>query len=193
MSSCLQHHGLKHSRVPCPSPTLGACLNSCPWSPWHHPTILSSVILFYCPQSFPASGSFPMCQFFTLGGQSIRDSASASVFPMNIQDRSPLKLTGLISWSPCSPRDPQESPPTPQPKSNNSPALSPLYPYIHTWLLVHDYCSNSCPLSQWCHPTILSSVTPFSSCLQSFPASGSFPMSQLFTQTSHDSMSLLPN
>ena len=135
VSSCLQHHGLKHSRVPCPSPTLGACLNSCPWSPWHHPTILSSVILFYCPQSFPASGSFPMCQFFTLGGQSIRDSASASVFPMNIQDWFPLKLIGLISLSPCSPRDSQESSPTPQFKSNNCLALSFLYPYIHTWLL----------------------------------------------------------
>ena len=86
VSSCLQHHGPKHSRAPCLSPTPGACSNSCPWSPRHHPTILSSVILFYCPQSFPASGSYPTCQLLTLGGQNTRDSASASVFPMNIQD-----------------------------------------------------------------------------------------------------------
>ena len=97
----------------------------------------SNYLILCCPLLILPSifGSFPMCQFFTIGGQSIRDSASASVFPMNIQDWFPLQLIGLISWSPCSPRDSQESSPTQQFKSNNSLALSFLYPYIHTWLL----------------------------------------------------------
>ena len=77
---------------------LELCSNSCPLSWWCHPTILSSVIPFSsCLQSFPASGSFPMSQFFTSGGQSIGVSASASVLPMNIQDWFPLGLTGLVS------------------------------------------------------------------------------------------------
>jgi len=99
--SCL--HGLKHTRLPCPSPTLGACSNSCPLSECCHPTISSSVVtVFPSLQSFTTSGSFPMSQFFTPGGQSIGVSASASVPPMNIQDWSPLD--GLVE-SPCSPRD----------------------------------------------------------------------------------------
>ena len=101
--SCLtlRPHGLQHARFPCPSPTPGACSNSCPSSQWCHPTISSSVIPFSSHlQSFPASGSLPMSQFFTSGGQSIRVSASALVLPMNIQDWFPLGLTGLISlWS----------------------------------------------------------------------------------------------
>ena len=84
-------------RLPCPSPTPRACSNSCPSSQWCHPTISSSVVPFSHLQSFPASGSFPMSQFFTSGGQRIRASASASVLPMNIQDWFPLGLTGLIS------------------------------------------------------------------------------------------------
>ena len=88
-------HELQHTRPPHPSPTPGIYSNSCPSSQWCHPTISSSVIpLSSCPQSLPASGSFPMSQFFALGGQSIGASASASVLPMNI---SPLWLTGLIS------------------------------------------------------------------------------------------------
>ena len=88
----------RHSRLPCPSPTPGAYLNSCPLSQWCHPTISSSVVPFSSRlQSFPASGSFPMSQFFTSGGQSIGVSASASVLPMNIQDWFPLGWTGLIS------------------------------------------------------------------------------------------------
>ena len=71
--------------------------NSCPLSQWCHPTMSSSVVPFSCPQSFPASGSFPMSQLFTSGGQSIGASASASVLPMNIQGWFPLGLTGLIS------------------------------------------------------------------------------------------------
>ena len=89
-------HGLQHARPPCPSPTPGACSNSCPSSWWCHPTIWSSVISFSsCLQSFPASGSFPMSQFFTLGGQSTGVSASASVLLMNIQDWFPLGLIFL--------------------------------------------------------------------------------------------------
>ena len=96
VSDSLQPHGLQHARLPCPSPTPGACSNSCPSSRWCHPTISSSVIPFSsCLQSFPASRPFPMNQFFTSGGQSI--GASASALPMNIQDWFPLGLTGLIS------------------------------------------------------------------------------------------------
>ena len=88
----------QHSRPPCPSPTPGVRPNPCPLSRWCHPTILSSVIPFYsCPQSFPASGPFPMSQLFASGGQSIGVSASASVLPMNTQDWSPLEWTGWIS------------------------------------------------------------------------------------------------
>ena len=96
MSNSLQPHGLQHSRLPCPSPTPRACLNSCPSSWWCHPTISSSVVPFSsCLQSFPASGSFPMSQLFASGGQST--GASVSVHPMNIQDWFPLGLTGLSS------------------------------------------------------------------------------------------------
>ena len=98
MSNSLRPHGLQHARPPCPSPTPGVYSNSCPLSRWCHPTILSSVNSFFSGlQSFPASGSFPMSQFFASGGQSIRVSASASVLPMNIQGWFPLGLTGLIS------------------------------------------------------------------------------------------------
>ena len=90
-------HGLQHARPPCPSPTPGACSNSCPSSRWCHPTISSSVVPFCSGlRSFPASGSFPMSQFSS-GGQSIGVSATASVLPMNIQDWFPLRLTGWIS------------------------------------------------------------------------------------------------
>ena len=94
----------------------GACSNSCPLSQWCHSTISSSVIPFSsCLQFFPPSRSFHMRQFFTSGGQSVGASASASVLPMNIQDRFPLGWTGL---SPCCPRDCQESSPTPQFKTS---------------------------------------------------------------------------
>ena len=95
MSNSLQLHGLQHARLPCPSPSPGAC--SCPLSQWCHPTILSSVIPFSsCLQSFPTSGSFLMSWLFTSDDQSIRVSASAWVFPMNIQVWFPLGFTGLI-------------------------------------------------------------------------------------------------
>ena len=98
MSNSLRPYGLQHTRLPCPSPTPGACSNLCPSIQWCHPTISSFVIPFSsCLQSFPASGSFPRSQFFTSGGQNIRVSASASVLPVSIQDWFPLGLTGLIS------------------------------------------------------------------------------------------------
>ena len=86
MSNALWPHGLQHARLPCPSPTPGACSNSYTSSWWCHPTISSSVISFSRLQSFPASGSFQMSQFFKSGGQSIGVSASASVLPMNISN-----------------------------------------------------------------------------------------------------------
>ena len=87
VSDSLRLHGLQHARPPCPSPTPGIYSNSCPLSPCCHPTISSSVIPFSSRlQSFPASGSFQISQFFTSGGQSIGVSASASVLPMNNQD-----------------------------------------------------------------------------------------------------------
>ena len=86
MSDTLRPHGLQHARPPCPSPAPGVYSNSCPLSQWCHPTILSSTVPFSHFQSFPASGSFPVSQFFASGGQSIGVSASASVLPMNIQD-----------------------------------------------------------------------------------------------------------
>ena len=98
MSNSLRPHGLQHTRLSCPSAIPWACSNSCPLSQWCHQTILSSVIPFSSHlQSFPASGSFPISQFFTSGGQSIGVSASASVLPMNIQDWFPLGWTGWIS------------------------------------------------------------------------------------------------
>ena len=133
MSDSLQPHGLQHARLPCPSPTPGAYSNSCPSSRWYYPTISSSVIPFSSRlQSFPASGSFQMSQFFTSGGQSIGVSASTSVLPMNIQDWLPLGLTVWISS--------QHSCWTPQFKSINSSVLSFLY--SPTLTSIHDYWKN---------------------------------------------------
>ena len=98
MSDSLRPHELQYVRPPCPSPAPGVHLNSCASSRWCHPAISSSVVPFSsCPQSLPASGSFPMSQVFAWGGQSIGVSASASVLPMNTQNWSPLERTGWIS------------------------------------------------------------------------------------------------
>ena len=98
MSNSLQPHESQHARPPCPSPTPRVYSDSCPSSRWCHPNISSSAIPFSsCPQSLPASGSFPMSQLFAWGGQSIGVSASASVLPMNTQDWSPLGWTVWIS------------------------------------------------------------------------------------------------
>ena len=117
---------LQHARPPCTSSTPGVHANSCPLSRWCYPAISSSVVPFSsCPQSLPASGSFPMSQLLAWGGQSIGVSASASVLPVNTQDWSPLGWTGWISLQS---RDSRESSPTPQFKSINSSA--------------HDYWKN---------------------------------------------------
>ena len=138
VSDSLRPHGLQHSRPPCPSPTPRACSNSCPWSWWCHPTISSSVIPFSSRlQSFPASGSFPMSQLFTTGGQSIGVSALASVLPMNTQDWSPLGWTCWISLQ-C--RDSKESSPIPQFKSINSSVLS--FHYSPTLTSIHNHWKN---------------------------------------------------
>ena len=98
VSNSLWPHEPQHVRPPCSSSTAGVYPNPCPLSQWCHPTISSSVIPFsFCPQSFSASRSFQISQFFVLSGQSIGVSASTSVLPMNIQDWSPLGCTGCIS------------------------------------------------------------------------------------------------
>ena len=124
--------------IDCSIPGFPVYSNSCPLSQWCHPTISSSVISFSsCLQSFPASGSFPVSQFFTSGDQSIGASASASVLPMNIQDWFPL---GWIGWMSLQSRDSQESSPTTQFKSINSLAISFLY--SPTLTSIHDYWKN---------------------------------------------------
>ena len=139
VSDSLQPHGLQHSRLPCPSPTPRAYSNSCPLSQWCHPTISSSVVPFSsCPQSFPASGSFQMSQFFTSGGQRIGVSTSASVLPINIQGWFTL---GLTVWVSLQSKDSQESSLTSQFKSINSLALSFLY--SPTLTSIHDYWKNN--------------------------------------------------
>ena len=116
---------IQHARLPCPSPTPKACSNSCPSSQWCHPTVSSSVVPFSsCFQSFLASGSFPVSQFFTSGGQSI-GSFSFSISPSN-------EYSGLISFKMdwldlLAVQGTLESSPTPQFKSINSSALSFLH------------------------------------------------------------------
>ena len=98
MSNSSKPHEPQEARPPCQSPTPRVHTNSRPSSQWCHPAISSSVVPFSsCPQSFPASESFPMSQLFTSGGQSIGVSASTSALPMNTQDWSPLGWTGWIS------------------------------------------------------------------------------------------------
>ena len=137
MFDSLQPHGLQHAcPFPCPSLSLVVCSNICPLSWWCHHTISSSVVLFpSCPESFPASWSFPMSQFFTSSGQSIGASASASLLPMNFQDWFPLGWTDLISLQSLEPS------PTPLFKRINSLALSLLYgPTLKS---IHDYWENN--------------------------------------------------
>ena len=133
MSDSLRLHGLKHTRLPWPSPSPRACSNSCPLSRWCHPIISSSAIPFSsCLQSFPESGSFPVSRLFTSGGRSIRASTSASVLPVNIQDRFPLGLTILISL-----QSKGLSSPMSQFKSINSLVFSFLFG--PTLTSIHDY------------------------------------------------------
>ena len=100
MSDPLRPHGLQHARLPCPSSTPGVCSNSCPLSRWCQPTISSSIVSFSsCLQSFPASVSFPMSQFFASGGQTpkLEFQLQHQSFQWLIQDWFPLGLTGLVS------------------------------------------------------------------------------------------------
>ena len=138
VSKSLSPHESQHARPPCPSPTPRSYSNACPLSRWCHPVISSSVIPFSsCPQSLPASGSFPMSQLFTWGGQSIGVSASTPALPMNTQDLSPLGGTGWISLQS---KGLQESSPTPQFKSINYLVLS----FLHSPTLtsIHDHWKN---------------------------------------------------
>ena len=138
--SCLtlRPHEPQNARPLCPSLTPGVHPDPCPLCWWCYPTISYSIVpFFFCPQSFPASGSFQMSQFFASGGQSIGISASTSVLPMNTQDWSPLGWTGWIS---SQSRDSQESSPPPQFKSINSSALSFLY--SPTLTSIHDRWKN---------------------------------------------------
>ena len=128
VSDSLQPHESQHARPPCPSPTPRVHSDSSPSSQWCHPVISSSVIPFSsCPQSLPASGSFPMSQLFAQGGQSTGVWALASVLPMNTQDWPPLGWTGWDS-------------PTPQFKGISSSLLS----FLHSPTLtsIHDYWKN---------------------------------------------------
>ena len=153
----------------CPSPTPGACSNSWPSSQWCHPTISSSVVPFsFRLPSFPASGSFPMSQFFTSSGQSI--GVSASVLLVSIQDWFPLGLTGWISLQ--------------------SKRLSRVF--SNTTVQKHQFFSAQLSLLSNSH---IHTWPLEKSCLQSFPASGSFPMSQFFTSSGQSigvSVSVLP-
>ena len=142
---------LQHTRLLCPSLSLWVCSDLCPLGQRCHPTISSSFASFSsCPQFFTASGSFPISQLFTSGGQNIAASALASVqFSFSVTSDS-LQAHELQ----------HARPPYPSPT-----------PGVY-W--------NSCPSSWWCHLAISSSIIPFSSSPQSLPESGSFPMSQLF-------------
>ena len=133
MSKSLQSHGLQHTRLPHPLLSPGVCSNLCPLSWWCCPTISSSVASFSsCPQSFSASGFFPMSQLFTSSGQSIGTPASASVLPINIQGWFPLGLTVLISFLP---RGSQQSSLAPQLKNINSSVLNLLFgPLLHLYM-----------------------------------------------------------
>ena len=122
MSSSLPPHGLQYARHFCPPLSLKLCSNSCPLNQWCYLTISSCAPLFFCLQSCPVSGSFPMSRLFTTGGQSIE--ASASVLPVNIQSWFPLGLTGLISLQS---KEPSRVFSSPQFKSINSSVLSLLY------------------------------------------------------------------
>ena len=134
VSDSLRPHESQHTRPRCPSPTSCVHSNSRPLSQWCHPAISSSVVPFSsCPQSPPASESFPMSQLFAWGGQSTGDSALASFLPKK-------SLQNGLVVSPCSPRDSQESSPIPQFKSINSLALSLLH--SPTLTSIHDHWKN---------------------------------------------------
>ena len=144
MSDSLCPHGLQHVRVLCPAPSPIGCWNSCPLSCWCYLTISSYVAhVSSCPQSFPASGCFPMRRLFTSGGQSIELQQQSFQWISLVQFSRSVTSNSL---QPCGPQ--YTKPPCPSPT-----------PRVY---------SNSFPLSQWCHSTITSSAVPFSSCPQSY-------------------------
>ena len=123
-------------QVSCPSPTSSIYPNSCPYGRWYHPGISSSVIPFSsCHQSFPASGSFPMSQLFTWGGQSIGVSTSTSVLPMNAQDWLPLGWTGWISLQSKGLSRVFSNTTVQKHQFFSTQLFSQSYSHIHTWLL----------------------------------------------------------
>ena len=137
MSDFLWLHVLQHTRLPYLLLFAGVCSNSCPLSQWFHPTISSFAILFFCPQSFPAPGSFPLSQLFVSGGRKYWSFSSASVLQWV------FRVDFLWDWLVCSlscPRDPQESSPATQFKSINHFALSLLYG--PTFVSIHNYWKN---------------------------------------------------
>ena len=138
MSDSLLPHELQHARPPCPSPTPGIHPNSCPLSQWCHPAISSSVIPFSsCPQSLPATESFPMSQLFAWGGQSTGVSASASFLPKNTQDWSPLEW---ISWISLQSKGLLRVFSNTRVQKHNSSTLSFLY--SPTFTSIHDHWKN---------------------------------------------------
>ena len=143
MSNSLRPHELQHARPPCPSATPGVHSDPRPSSQWCHPAISSSVVPFsFCPQSLPASESFPVSQLFTWGGQSTGVSALASFLPK--KSRADLLQNGFVG-PPCSPRDPQESSPTPQFKSINSSVVSLLHSPTLTSPLPYHFLTYTLP------------------------------------------------
>ena len=151
MSDSVWLHGLQYARLPCPSPCPGVCLSSCLLNQCCLPIIPSSVALFFCLQSFPASGSFPVSWLFTSGGQSVGASTSASVLPVNIQDWFPLVLTGLISL--LSKGLSRVFSSTTVQKHECFGALPSLWsnPHIRTWLLERPWSWLYGPLlAKWC-------------------------------------------
>ena len=155
-----------HAKLPCSILSPGVCSNPCPLSRWCHPTISSSIVPFSsCLQSFPASGSFPMSQFFTSGGQRIGVSASASVLPMNMQGWFPLGLPGLSSLQS---KESQEFYSGSQFESADSSALSLLYGSV---------CESRSVMSDSLQPQTIQSMEfsrPGVGCL-SFPSTADFP------------------
>ena len=137
VSDSLRPHGLQDARPPCPSPSPKVCPSSCPLHQWCHPAISSSDALFFCPQSFPASGTFPMSWLFTSGD---KNTGASSISPSS-------EYSGLISfkidWFPCCPSDFQKSSPALQFEGINSLTLCLLYSPALT--PVHDHWEDHSP------------------------------------------------
>ena len=157
-------HGLQPARPPCPLSYPKVCLSSCPLNSWCHPIISSSVISSFCLQSFPAPELFPMSHCLHSCTLFILICKIFLILPLYGMLLSLSQFSSVTQSCPilCIPMD----------------CSMPGFPVHHQ---LPELCSNSRPPSQWCYPTISFSVIPFSFCLQSFPGSGSFLMSQLFT------------